>query len=88
VRGLHADPQLPFVVQWEAPAERHPSVGASGAISLYALEIAGSADRVEKWLGEAALTALADVEVDWVAPHGQPGIVAVHLSTPTGTVRL
>ena len=75
-------------MQWEAPPDAHPSVGASGNVSLHALEIAGSADRVEQWLGEAALTALADVEVDWVAPHGQPGIVAVHLSTPTGTVRL
>ncbi len=88
VSGLHADPQLPFVVQWEAPPERHPSVGASGKISLHALEIGGSPERVEEWLGEAALTALADVEVDWVARHGQPGIVAVHVETQSGLVRL
>jgi len=88
VKGLHADPQLPFVVQWEAPASRHPSAGASGEIWLQALEIAGSQDRLEQWLGSDALTALADVEVDWVAQHGQPGIVAVHVGTPSGSVRL
>ena len=88
VRGAVADPQLPIVMKWEVPPDRHPSVGASGKIALHALEIAGDPARVEQWLGAAALSALADVEVDWVARHAQPGIVAVHLSTPAGTVRL
>jgi len=88
VRGAVADPQLPIVMKWEVPSDRHPSVGASGEVSLHSLEIAGDPARVEQWLGSAALSALADVEVDWVARHGQPGIVAVHLATPSGTVRL
>ncbi len=88
VKDLQADPELPFVVEWEAQPGRHPSTGASGAIALQALEIAGSPQRVEEWLGRDLLDALADVEVEWVARHWQPGIVAVHLSTPSGPVRL
>lgn len=88
VRGLQADPQLPFVVQWEVASERHPSYGASGDVALHAIEIAGDPHRVADWLGSPAVAALEEIEVEWVAPHGQPGIVAVHLSTPSGTVRI
>ena len=34
VKGLQADPQLPFVVQWEIADDDHPSAGASGDVSL------------------------------------------------------
>lgn len=88
VKGLQADPQLPFVVQWEVGPERHPSYGASGHVALRAVEIAGSAARVAQWLGQPAVDALEEIAVEWVAPHGQPGIVAVHLQTPAGTVRI
>lgn len=88
VNGLQADPQLPYVVQWEVDSERHPSYDASGRLALKAVEIAGDQRRICAWLGEPAVAALEEVEVDWVAPHGQPGILAVHLSTPSGTVRL
>src|SRR6188474_961226 len=40
VSGLMADPQLPFFIEWESPAEMHPSTGASGDFSLACLEIA------------------------------------------------
>lgn len=88
VNGLQADPHLPYVVQWEVDSKRHPSYDASGRVALQAVEIAGDQRRICDWLGESAVAALEEVEVDWVAPHGQPGIVAVHLSTPSGTVRL
>lgn len=88
VRGLQSDPQLPFVVQWEVDAAEHPSAGASGDLSLTSLEIAGDPARVAAWLGEQSLTALSDIFVHWVAPHGAPGIVAAQFSTATGTVRI
>ena len=31
---------------------------------------------------------LEDVKVEWVAPHGTPGIIAVQVLTPNGLVRL
>jgi hypothetical protein len=88
VKGLQADPQLPFVVQWEIDDEEHPSAGASGELALCALEIAGDPGRVLDWLGEPALAALSDVTVDWVAPHGTPGILAAHFVTADGNVRV
>jgi hypothetical protein len=31
---------------------------------------------------------LDDVDVEWVATHGTPGVVAAQFSTPNGTVRI
>jgi hypothetical protein len=88
VNGLIADPQLPFFIEWEVPAELHPSAGADGSYSLGCLEIAGDPGRVSEWLGETVEAPLEDVKVDWVAPHGTPGILAAQFLTPNGLVRL
>lgn len=88
VKGLQADPQLPFFIQWETDADHHPSNGASGKVSLGSLEIAGDPLRVSEWLGETVEAPLADIKVEWVAPHGIPGIVAATFLTPSGLVRL
>ncbi len=88
VKGLQSDPQLPFFVQWESDAALHPSTGASGNISLASLEIAGDPARVSEWLGAPVEKPLEDVKVDWVAPNGTPGVVAVAFQTPNGLVRL
>lgn len=88
VNGLISDPQLPFFVQWLSPAELHPSVGADPSYSLACLEIAGDPLRVSEWLGETVEAPLEDVKVEWVAPHGTPGILAVQVQTPAGLVRI
>jgi hypothetical protein len=88
VKGLQSDPQLPFFIEWETPADLHPSTGSTGNISLEALEIAGDPARVTEWLGQPVERPLEDVKVDWVAPNGTPGIVAVSFQTPNGLVRL
>ena len=88
VHGLIADPQLPFFIQWESPAEMHPSAGADPEFSLACLEIAGDPQRVSEWLGETVEAPLEDVKVDWAAPNGTPGIVAAQFQTPNGLVRL
>ena len=87
VKGLQSDPQLPFFVQWET-ADEHPSHGASGNLHLDLLEIAGDPNRVSEWLGHSVEEPLEDVKVDWVAPHGTPGIVAAQFSTVDGLVRI
>jgi Glyoxalase-like domain len=87
VKGLQADPQLPFFVQWQT-AEEHPSQGATGAVQLDSLEIAGDPNRVSDWLGNSVEGPLEDVSVDWVAPHGTPGLVAARFQTPGGLVRI
>lgn len=88
VNGTLADPQLPFFVQWESPWELHPSAGADPAWSLACLEIAGDPQRVSEWLGETVESPLEDVKVEWVAPHGTPGIIAAQFQTPHGLVRV
>ncbi len=87
VSGLLQDPQLPFFIEWESPAEMHPSTGADSAFSLACLEIAGDPQRVSEWLGESVESPLEDVKVEWVAPNGTPGILAVQFQTPSGLVR-
>ncbi|WP_110180465.1 VOC family protein [Nocardioides solisilvae] len=87
VNGLIGDPQLPFFIKWLTP-ELHPSTGADGTYSLACLEIAGDPQRVSEWLGETVEAPLEDVKVEWVAPNGTPGIMAVQVQTPAGLVRI
>jgi glyoxalase-like protein len=88
VLGLQADPQLPFFVQWQSPPELHPSTGSTGNVKLDALEIAGDPQRVSDWLGNSVEGPLEEVDVEWVAPHGDPGVVAARFVTPSGVVRI
>ncbi len=88
VKGLQSDPQLPFFVEWQSPDDLHPSAGATGEVRLATLEIAGDPHRVSDWLGNDVDGPLEDVEVDWVAPDGSPGVVAAQFTTPSGTVRI
>ncbi len=88
VNGLIADPQLPFFVHWETGLELHPSTGGDGSIALTALEIAGDPHRVSDWLGEPVDRPLKDVQVNWVAPNGTPGLMAAQFHTRNGLVRI
>ena len=88
VVGLQSDPQLPYFIQWETPDTDHPSVGGNGEVRLGTLEIAGDPHRVSDWLGNCVEGPLEDVDVEWVAPNGTPGMVAVQFVTPAGIVRV
>jgi hypothetical protein len=57
-------------------------------VELVRIEIAGDPHRVADWLGEPESHPLDDVDVEWTAPHGQPGIQAVHFRTVNGLVRI
>jgi hypothetical protein len=87
VKGMQSDPQLPFFIRWLSDPSWHPSTGGQG-IDLLKLEIAGDRDRVDEWLGGQTDTVLEDVEIDWTAPNGQPGLEAVVFGTPRGPVRI
>lgn len=88
VRGMQADPQLPWVISWDSDPAEHPSQAGKPEVELIALEIAGDPKRVADWLGEPAIEALEGLEVKWVAPHGTPGIVAAQFSTSEGDIRI
>jgi hypothetical protein len=86
--SMRADPQLPYVTHWEIDPSEHPSQMAESNISLVALDIAGSPDRLANWLGEPAINALEQIEVNWNAPNGAPGVLAATFRTPNGDVRI
>ena len=87
VKGLQADPQLPFFIEWDIEEGNHPSAGATGQVSLECLEIAGdppasrsgSASRWTGARGREGRVGRAD---------GTPGIVAAQFQTPNGLVRI
>jgi hypothetical protein len=88
INGLIADPQLPFFTRWEVEAGLHPSVDADGTVKLAGLRIAGSPERLCEWLGQPGDHPLDEVDVEWVAPHGTPGLLSAFFDTPTGRVEV
>jgi catechol 2,3-dioxygenase-like lactoylglutathione lyase family enzyme len=90
IKGLQSDPQLPFFIKWSSDMALHPSNSGptDPKIKLLGLEIAGDPDRVDDWLGGHADAVLTDFEIKWVAPNGQPGILAATFATPEGEVRI
>jgi len=87
VKGLIADPQLPFYVQWDDRSV-HPSVGATTDVTISGLQIAGDPDRVWEWLGLPADQTSTVIDFTWVEPNGTPGLVAVTFDTPQGPVTI
>ena len=90
VLGTLEDKQLPFFIEWKSLD--HPSTDGKAIAKIVKVEIAGDPGRIEEWLGSDLATALgSEVEVIWLSPAdtgGESGIIAVHLMTPNGVVRL
>ena len=84
IKGLIADPQLPYYIKWDDET-LHPSVGARTEVTIRSLEIAGDPSRVRDWLGLPPDHA-ASVEFTFVSPHGNPGLLSVTFDTPDGAV--
>jgi hypothetical protein len=79
------DPALPFFTQWEIDPAYHPSVSPEVPIGIEAAEICGNAKTIAAWLDEPLER--ADFRFDWIEDE-DPGLVAVHFSTPRGSVRI
>lgn len=88
VKGTIADPQLPFFIHWLSPEDRHPSAPADGTVGIETLQIAGDRDRVRDWLGTDEPKPISEINIDWVAPRGVPGLMAVTFTTPKGDVTI
>ena len=85
VKGLMADPQLPFYIQWDEQSP-HPSNGATTDVTISGLQIAGDPKRVWEWLGLSEDQAWTVINLTFVAPHGTPGLLSVTFHTPNGPV--
>ena len=89
VLGTLEDAQLPFFIQWLS--QDHPSEDGKPHAKIVKIEIAGDEARIEDYLGCDFTQAIGTIEVVWVDPaqnDGENGIVAVHLQTPGGVVRI
>jgi hypothetical protein len=89
IKGLIADPQVPYLLRWDDGTEAlHPSNARDSTVRLDSLTIAGSCARVTEWLGTPVESPLGDVAVKWIAPNGTPGLLSVTFDTPSGKVEL
>lgn len=86
VLDLMEDPQLPFFVQWDVPADLHPSAGA-GSVRVERIELAGEPTVVAEWLQAPVADLVDEVEVSWIASD-EVGIAAAWFSTAHGSVRI
>jgi hypothetical protein len=69
----------------------HPSNDGKAVAEIVKIEISGDEKTIEEWLGSDLSKAFDGVEIEWVDlanNDGQTGLVAVHLLTPSGVVRL
>lgn len=82
VKGLMADPQVPFFIHWDA-GQKHPSLDGPSDCVLTGLKITGSPDRVREWLGLSGTPGVdrddwePDIDFDFCAERGTPGLMAV-----------
>jgi len=89
VLGTFNDSQLPFFIQWMSTD--HPSTDGKAVAEIVKIEISGDEKTIEEWIGSDLSQAFDSVEIQWVDPvvnNGETGLVAVHLATPNGVVRL
>ncbi|MFM8515130.1 MAG: VOC family protein [Actinomycetota bacterium] len=74
-------PVLPFFVEWQSPADDHPS-SRGGLVSISALVLAGDPDV----LGTLPPGVTELVDVEWV--EDEPGITTIWFDTPHGRVSI
>ena len=89
VKEISDTPEFPFFIQWLS--SDHPSQDGAPSAEIEKIVIADKDQLANSWFKEEILAALADVNIEWVDPSAnddQSGIVAVHLSTPSGVVVL
>ncbi|HET8602000.1 MAG TPA: VOC family protein [Segeticoccus sp.] len=91
VRGLMADPQVPFYICWDDDSV-HPSHLADNDVRLTRLQIAGDPDRVRDWLDLRGVIGRdrpewePGIAFDFVAPKGTPGLLSLAFQTSEGEV--
>ncbi|MHA7180627.1 VOC family protein [Arthrobacter sp. MDB2-24] len=89
IKGLIADPQVPYLLRWDEGTEAlHPSQARPASVKLACLTIAGSSERVTEWLGTDVEETLDGVKVQWIAPNGTPGIMSVTFETADGRIEI
>lgn len=88
IKGLLADPQLPFFVRWTSAEDLRPSALAPAPVEILELRLSGSQERVSEWIGADLDRVFDGVALTFDAPNGQPGIESVTFRCPKGTVTI
>ena len=88
IKGLMADPQLPFFVKWTSDPELRPSALPPEPVELLEIRLSGSPERVSEWVGEDLGPVFDGVALSFNSPNGNPGIEAVTFRCPNGIVTI
>jgi hypothetical protein len=81
--------ELPFFIQWLTAD--HPSQDGKAVAAIEKITIADTEQLSESWFKIEILDGLNGTNIEFIDPstnEGESGIVAVHLMTPSGVVRL
>lgn len=81
--------QFPFFIQWLSTD--HPSQNGTPLAAIKKIVIADDDQLNGSWFKEDILDSLGEVNIEWVdtsTNENQPGIIEVHILTPTGIVVL
>ncbi len=87
IRGLMADPQLPYFLEWKSEESLRPGA-LPGDVKLAEVEISGSSERLSEWLGHEVIDTLDGVALRLLSPNGVPGINTVTFETSRGRVTI
>lgn len=88
IKGLLADPQLPFFVRWISEEDVRPSALPPTAVEILEIRLSGSPDRVSEWIGVDLGPVFDGVALTFDAPNGNPGIESVTFRCPKGLVTI
>ena len=89
VKEISESPEFPFFIQWLTTD--HPSQDGTPLAEIEKIAISDQDQLGGSWFKDDILDSLGDVDIEWVdsaTNDDQSGIVAVHLSTPSGVVVL
>ena len=81
--------ELPFFIQWLTAD--HPSQDGKAVAAIEKITIADAEQLSDSWFKTEILAGLNGTGIEFIDPsvnEGESGIVAIHLMTPSGVVRL
>ena len=87
VKEISDSREFPFFIQWLSTD--HPSQDGAPLAEIKKIVIADKDQLADSWFKDEILTSLGEVTIEWqdqANNDDQSGIVAVHLSTPSGVV--
>ena len=88
VRGLIADPQLPYFVRWVSDPILRPSALPAADVEILQIRLSGSRERVSEWIGTELGPVFDGIGLNFDSPNGHPGIESVTFRCPNGIVTI